>query len=141
MRFEESIEIGANQKRVWDVVSDIESWPRRVETVDSVEALTPGPVEVGSWFQLKQPKLPEGIWEVTAWDPPAYFEWRQKSGGVTNTAGHRIEALGDDRSLLTLTIEMRGLMVPIVGLFIRNLVRRYLSLEAQGMKRAAESGG
>jgi len=112
-----------------------------VETVDSVEALTPGPVGVGSWFQLKQPKLPEGIWEVTAWDPPAYFEWRQKSGGVTNTAGHRIEALGDDRSLLTLTIEMRGLMVPIVGLFIRNLVRRYLSLEAQGMKRAAESGG
>ena len=97
MRFEESSEIGANQKRVWDVVSDIESWPRRVETVDSVEALTPGPVGVGSWFQLKQPKLPEGIWEVTAWDPPAYFEWRQKSGGVTNTAGHRIEALGDDR--------------------------------------------
>lgn len=141
MRFEESIEIEAGQERVWEVVSDIESWPRRIETVDTVEPLTSGQIAVGSRFRLKQPKLPEGIWEVTAWDPPTYFEWRQRSGGVTNTAGHRIEAIEGSRSRLTLTIDMRGFLVPIMGPFMKGLVTRYLALEAHGMKRAAESSG
>ena len=59
MRFEHSIDIDASQQRVWDVVTDIEAWPRRIETVDEVEALTPAPIGVGSRFRLKQPKLPE----------------------------------------------------------------------------------
>jgi carbon monoxide dehydrogenase subunit G len=36
MRFEKSIEINAPQRRVWDVLSDLEAWPRRIETVESV---------------------------------------------------------------------------------------------------------
>lgn len=140
MRFEKSIDIDAGQEEVWEVLSDIEAWPRRIETVDSVEPLTPGPIAVGSRFRLKQPKLPEGVWEVTAWNPPSYFEWHQRSGGVTNVAGHSVEALGDSRSRLTLTIDMRGLLIPILALFMKGLVNRYLSLEAEGMKRAAESG-
>lgn len=141
MRFTESVEIEAGQQGVWDALSDLESWPRLIETVDSVEPLTPGPISQGSRFRLEQPKLPEGIWEITEWNPPSYFEWRQRSGGVTNVAGHRVEALGDDRARLTLTIDMRGLMAPIVGLFMKGLITRYMSLEAQGMKRAAEEAG
>jgi hypothetical protein len=34
---------------------------------------------------------------------------------------------------------MRGLLVPIIALFYKNLTNRYLNLEAEGMKRAAES--
>ncbi len=87
MRFEESIEIDAAPQRVWDVLSDIEAWPERVETVDVGELLTPDPVAKGSRIRLKQPKLPEGTWDITVWDPPSYFEMSQKSGGVTNVAG------------------------------------------------------
>jgi uncharacterized membrane protein len=139
MRFEQSIDIDARQQRVWDVLSDLEAWPQRIETVDVVELLTPTPVGEGSRVRLKQPKLPAGTWEVTVWDAPSYFEWRQKSGGVTNVAGHRVEALEEDRSRLTLTLEMRGLLVPIVALFYKGLTNRYMTIEAQGMKRAAES--
>jgi uncharacterized membrane protein len=139
MRFEQSIDIDASQQRVWDVLSDLEAWPQRIETVEVVELLTPTPVGEGSRARLKQPKLPEGQWDVTVWDAPSYFEWRQKSGGVTNVAGHRVEALEDGRSRLTLTLDMRGLLVPIVGLFYKGLTNRYMTLEAQGMKRAAES--
>lgn len=35
MRFEKSIEIDASPQRVWDVLSDIEAWPQRIETVDT----------------------------------------------------------------------------------------------------------
>ena len=139
MRFEKSIEIDAPQQRVWDVLSELEAWPDRIETVDAVELLTPAPLTRGSRVRLKQPKLPEGTWDVTVWDAPSYFEWRQKSGGVSNVAGHRVEALEEGRSRLTLTLDMRGLLVPIVALFYKGLTHRYMTIEAQGMKRAADS--
>ena len=139
MQFEQSIDVEARQQRVWEVLSDLEAWPQRIETVDVVELLTPTPVGEGSRVRLKQPKLPVGIWEVTVWDAPSYFEYRQKSGGVTNVAGHRVEALEEGRSRLTLTLDMRGLLVPVVALFYKGLTNRYMTVEAQGMKRAAES--
>ena len=141
MRFEQSIDIDAGQQRVWEVLSDLESWPQRIETVDVVELLTPPPVATGSRVRLKQPKLPEGTWEVTAWDAPSYFEWRQQSSGVTSVAGHRVETLGEGRSRLTLTLDMQGLLILVVGVFYKGLTNRYMTLEAQGMKRAAESSG
>ena len=139
MRFEESIDIDAHQQRVWDVLSDLEAWPRRIETVDVVELLTPAPVAEGSRVLLKQPKLPEGTWDVTVWEAPSYFEFRQKTGGVTSVAGHRVDALEQGGSRLSLTMDMRGLLVPIIGLFYKGLVTRYMSMEARGMKLAAES--
>jgi uncharacterized membrane protein len=139
VRFEKSIEIDASQHRVWDIVSDIEAWPERIETVDTVEALTPEPITAGSRFRLRQPKLPEGTWDITVWDAPSYFEWIQKASGATTVAGHRVEALGDGRSRLTLTLQMRGLAISIIGRFYKGLTERYMDLEAEGMKRAAES--
>jgi hypothetical protein len=139
VRFEQSVDIDARQQRVWDVLSDLGSWPQHIETVDVAELLTPAPVGAGSRVRLKQPKLPDGIWEVTVWDAPSYFEFRQKSGGVTNVAGHRVEALEEGRSRLTLTLDMRGLLVPVVALFYKGLTTSYMTIEAQGMKRAAES--
>jgi uncharacterized membrane protein len=141
MRFEKSIEIAASQVRVWEVISDLEAWPQRIETVDTVELLTPAPITKGSRVRLKQPKLPEGTWDITAWDPPSYFEWEQKTGGTTSVAGHRVEALGGGRARLTLTLDMRGLLIPIMALFYRDLTNRYMALEAESMKRAAESDG
>ena len=54
-------------------------------------------------------------------------------------AGHRVEALGDGRARLTLTLDMRGFLVPVLGRFYKGLTDRYMTLEAEGMKRAAES--
>ena len=139
MRFEESIDIDVGQQRVWDVLSDIEAWPRRIETVDVAELLTPAPVMKGSRVRLQQPKLPEGTWDITVWDAPSYFEMLQKSGGVTSVAGHRVEALEGSRSRLTLSVDMQGWLVPVVGLFTKGMTTRYLTSEAQDMKRAAES--
>ena len=67
------------------------------------------------------------------------FEWRQKSGGVTSVAGHRVEVVEGGRSRLTLSLDMRGLPIPITGLIFKGLITRYMSSEAQGMKLAAES--
>jgi uncharacterized membrane protein len=139
MRFEKSIDIDVPRQRVWDVLSAIEAWPQRIETVDTVELLTPTPITKGSRVRLKQPKLPEGTWDITVWDAPSYFEWTQKMSGATSVAGHRVEPLGEGRSRLTLTLDMRGFLIPIFGRFYNDLTNRYMGLEAEGMKRAAES--
>ena len=138
MHFEQSIDIDAQQQRVWDVLTDLEAWPRRIETVDVVEMLTPAPVTEGSRILLKQPKLGEGTFDITVWDPPSYFEMRQKSSGITTVAGHRVEVLEGGRSRLTLSLDMRGPMIPVAALF-RGLTNRYMTIEAQGLKLAAES--
>jgi uncharacterized membrane protein len=139
MRFEKAIDIDAPQQRVWDVLSAIETWPERIDTVDAVELLTPAPITRGSRVRLTQPKLPVGTWEITVWDAPSYFEWTQKAGGATTVAGHRVDALGEVRARLTLTLDMRGLLIPIFGRLYKDLTDRYISLESEGMKRAAES--
>ena len=138
MHFEKSIEIDASHQRVWDVLSDLAAWPQRIETVDTVELLTPAPMTKGSRVRLKQPKLPEGTWDVTVWDAPTYFEFRQKSRGMTSVAGHRVEALEEERSRLTLTLDMRGFLIP-VAVFFKGLTNRYMTSEAQGIKEASES--
>jgi hypothetical protein len=140
MRFEKAIDIDAPQRLVWDVLSALEAWPERIETVHTVEILTPMPLTKGSQVRLKQPRLPVGTWDITVWDPPSYFEWTQRTGGTTTIAGHRVDALGEDQARLTLTLDMRGLLVPIIGQFYKRLTNDYMALEAEGMKRAAESG-
>jgi uncharacterized membrane protein len=139
MHFVKTIEIDTPQQRVWDVLSDLEAWPRRIETVDIVELLTPAPIAKGSQVRLKQPKLPEGTWDITVWDAPSYFEWTQKIDGITSVAGHRVEALGEGRARLTLTLDMRGFLIPVIALFYKGMTNRYMNLEAEGMKRAAET--
>jgi carbon monoxide dehydrogenase subunit G len=141
MRLEQSIDIGAGQQRVWEVLTDIEKWAQRVETVDISELITPGHLAMGSRIRLKQPKVPEGIWGITVWEPPEYFELNQRSGGVTSVAGHRVESSGEGNSRLTLSVDMQGWLVPIIGLLSKNMTARYLTSEAQDMKRAAESPG
>ena len=139
MHFEKTIEIDAPQQRVWDVLSDLEAWPGRIETVDVVELLTPAPITKGSQVRLKQPKLGEGTWDITVWDAPSRFEWTQKTGGITSVAGHQVEALGEGRARLTLTLDMRGFLIPVIALFYKGLTNRYMNLEVEGMKRAAET--
>jgi uncharacterized membrane protein len=78
VHFEESIDVDAPQQRLWDVLSDVEAWPQRIETVDLVELLTAGPATAGSQVRLKRTNLPEGTWDITVWDAPSYFEWRQE---------------------------------------------------------------
>ena len=46
--------------------------------------------------------------------------------------------LEEGRSRLTLSLDMHGPLIP-VALFFRGLTNRYMTMEAQGIKRAAES--
>lgn len=139
MRFEKSIDIEAPRQRVWDVLTDIEAWPRVIRLVEVAEVVTPPPLTVGGTVRLREHRLPEGLWDVTAWDAPASFEFTQKAGGATTVVLHRVDALAGDRSRLTLDLEMRGLVVAVIGVFFKKTTQNHLDQQAEDLKRAAES--
>jgi uncharacterized membrane protein len=138
VKIEQAISINAPPAKVWDVMADVENWPRWTESVTKIERLDSGPFAVGSRAKIKQPRLPEVIWEVIDLEPSSYFAWRASSRGVTTVGGHRVAA-SDGGSTVTLTIDQGGPMSWLASLLFGGMSRRYVDMEAQGLKRYCES--
>jgi hypothetical protein len=138
-RYERSIDIDAPQIKAWAVVTDVEHWPERTASITSVELLNNPPFGLSSRARIRQPRLPVATWTVTQYHAPWFFEWVNKSPIVTTFAGHRVLAVGDNASRLTLSLEWRGIATPLLVLLYGKLTQRYLTMECEGMKRAAES--
>jgi uncharacterized membrane protein len=132
------IDIAAPPDQVWTVLADIERWPEWTASVTSVERLDDGPVAVGSLARVKQPRLRAAVWRVTSVEPGRSFDWAAKSPGITTAAGHRLEPT-DDGTRVALTIEMSGPLAGILGRVYARLTRRYMHVEAEGLKRRVEA--
>jgi uncharacterized membrane protein len=134
-----TIEIAASPERVWEVLSDVEYWPEWTESVTSARRVDDGPLKPGSRTRLKQPRLPEAEWVVTELEPGRSFTW-VSTGSARNTARHDIEALPGGGSRVRLGFESAGLLGELVGRLYAGMIKRSLGMEAEGLKRRAESG-
>jgi carbon monoxide dehydrogenase subunit G len=132
-----TVTITASPDRVWSVVVDVDRWPERIPTVDSVERLDDGPLVVGSRTRLQQPRLPTAVWTVTELTPGASFTWESSSPGVLVTASHVVEP-HPEGSQLTLAVDVSGPLSRIGWLMTRSLTEQYVETEASCMKQAAE---
>ena len=139
MRLAASTEIDAPAPRVWEHVQDVERWPELLETVTSVEPLSPGPLATGSRYRVVQPRLRPAVWSVTAFVPGRSFRWVAPNPGVATSGDHTVTPLGDGRSRLDIAIEHRGPLAWLVGRLTRKLTEDYLTKECAGIKRAAEA--
>ena len=74
-----SIEIEAPADLVWGVYVDVERWAAWTASIERIVALDGPGIEVGKRFEIKQPKFPKLVWEVTEVDPGVSWTWRQKS--------------------------------------------------------------
>jgi uncharacterized membrane protein len=134
-----AVTVAAPPERVWEVLTEVERWPERISTVDSVERLDDGPLRVGSRTRLQQPRLPEAVWTVTDVDEGRSFTWESRSRGVAISADHVVEPHGT-ATRLTLSVGLSGPLAPIGWLMTRGLTRRYVETEAASIKRVAEAG-
>ena len=50
-------------------------------------------IEVGRRFEIKQPRMPKLVWEVTEVEPGVSWTWRQQSLGGTAFASHEVVAI------------------------------------------------
>ena len=129
--------IAAPPDQVWAVVADVERWPERIPTVDSVERLDAGPLAVGARTKLKQPELSEAIWTVTELTRGVSYTWESKSPGVTVVATHLVEP-HPDGTRLTLQLTLKGPLAGLGWLLTRKMSQRYVETEAASIKKVAE---
>ncbi len=135
-----TVTIAAPPERVWAVVVDVDRWPERIPTVDSVERLDPGPLAVGSRTQLQQPRLGTAVWTVTELTDGSSFTWESTSAAVSITAGHTVEP-HPEGSRLVLAVTVSGPMARLGWLMTRSLTKRYVETEAAAIKKVAETPG
>jgi uncharacterized membrane protein len=139
MAIERIIDIDAPREKVWTVMTDVESWPEWTASVTSLALLDEAPFDVGSHARIRQPRLPVAVWTVTAFEPEHYFEWQTGVPGVRTVAGHRVEATGSDGARVTLSVSWSGPLAPLIGLLYSKRSRRYVEMEAQGLKQRCEA--
>ncbi|MEO3756991.1 SRPBCC family protein [Mycobacterium sp. B14F4] len=138
MIMECGVEIDAPAGVVWDVFTDVERWPDWTASVTRIVALDGAGLAVGKRFAIKQPRLPKLVWEVTEFSPGASWTWVQRSPGGLTVARHEVVAVSNARTRVGQRLEQRGPVGSVVALFIRPTTRRYLDLEAAGLKARSE---
>jgi len=139
VRFEIETETDATPARVWAVLTDVERWPDWLASYDSVERLDEGPLEVGSAARVRQPGLAAATYTVSALVPDVEFTWSSTSAGVRTTGRHVVRPLPDGRAGLFLSIDQTGLLAWPVGLLLGSKIRRFLAIEGEGLRAAAEA--
>jgi uncharacterized membrane protein len=135
---EESVLIDAPASDVWDIYADAEGWPAWTASVTSVDALDGPGVAVGKRFAIKQPRLPKLVWEVTEVDEGRSWTWQQRSPGGTTVASHEVVPQGE-RTLVRQHLDQRGPVGALVGRLMLRTTKRYLDMEAQGLKARCEA--
>jgi hypothetical protein len=137
-RYETSIDIGATPGEVWTVLSEIERWPEWTASISSVHRLDAGPLGVGGRARVKQPRLAPANFVVTTWDEGRGFDWVTTNPAVTAVGRHWIEPVAAG-ARVTLAVEFRGPLARIIAWLYGGLTTRYVRMEAEGLKRRAES--
>ena len=137
--FSISVDINASPERVWEVLSDAERWHEWTPSVTSVE-LHDKPLALGGRATIRQPELPVAKFRITELQPGRSFTWVTGVPGLVFAhARHTVEPTPSG-ARLTLALRFDGLLGGVMGKKMAELNRRYLRMEAAGLKRFSEEG-
>jgi uncharacterized membrane protein len=135
---EDSVEIDAPAELVWQVFSDVQRWPEWTASVMSLVGKDGANLAVGKRFSIKQPGMSKLVWEVTEIDHGSYWTWVQRSPGVRVSARHWVIPQPSGGTLVRQQLEQRGMLGALVGRMMVKKTKRFLELEAQGLKARSE---
>jgi len=139
MGFKIGLDVDAAPEKVWAALVDVEAWPQWTASMTSVERLEQGEFGVGSKARVTQPKLKAAVYTVTELVPGRSFVWETKAWGVTISAGHLVRPRAEGLSTITLRVTQTGALAQLVGLLAANTIRRYVTMEAEGLKKRCEA--
>lgn len=139
MKYEETIETPADVAQAWTALAAVQAYPKWTTSMTAVEPLDGPELRVGHRFRIRQPGLPVTVWRVCALADGRSFEWEARAPGVHTVAYHYLTPLPTGGTRITIGIRQRGPLAGLVALFTAAKTRRYLALEAAGLKAAAEA--
>ena len=138
MFIEDSIEIDAPPQVVWEVFADVERWPEWTASVTSLTGKDGPALAVGKRFAIKQPGLQKLAWKVAELEPGTSWTWVHRSPGVLVTARHYVTGLSGGSTLVRQELDQRGVLGALVGQLTVKRTKRFLSMEARGLKARSE---
>ena len=138
MVVQRSIDIDAPASTVWAVVSDVERWPEWTASISSVERSRTGPLAVGERVVVTQPRLPTLTYTVTEVDEGRSFTWSAGSAVSHGVGEHVLTPRVNGGCTATLRLTQRGPGARLVGVLLDRITRRYLRMEAEGLKARSE---
>lgn len=139
MRQTTTLDTTATVDEAWDALIDVTTWPQWTASMTAVERLDDGPLHVGSRARIKQPGFPWLVWEVSDLREGAEFTWFTAGPGSKTQGRHLLERNPDGSTRITLEIDQTGPLGVLVGALIKGKTRRFLALEAAGLKAASEA--
>jgi hypothetical protein len=137
-RFSITTDIPATPDRVWAILADIERWPEWTPSVSRIRRLDRGPLGVGSRARIHQPRLLPATWRIVELAEGRRFTWVTGGPGIHAVADHSVEPI-ERGSRVTLSVRFEGLLASLVARLTRDLNRRYLELEAAGLRERSLS--
>jgi carbon monoxide dehydrogenase subunit G len=136
-RFSAVVEIDAPPDQVWAVMSDVDRWHEWTPTIIRVRRRGSGPLAVGQWALVRQPRLPPALWRVVSLDPGRGFSWVSSGPGFRVTGSHAVES-APAGTRVTLALEIEGIFGPLMARLTGKLTEQYVALEGASLKKRCE---
>jgi len=111
------LEIQAKPEKVWDILADVEGWPKWQGT-DFAKLITPAPLKEGSRFEANLGGLRWDLTVIEA-DRPRSITWSAKRLGLKAVHGWELKER-EGKTLATTRETMSGWMVLLLYLPVRN---------------------
>jgi polyketide cyclase/dehydrase/lipid transport protein len=138
MRYEQMTEAAATTAQAWTALTEVADWPRWTTSMSAVQPLDGARLRPGDRYKIRQPRLPVLVWRVTEVRAGESFVWEARSPGVRTVGFHRLDANPGGGTRITIGVEHTGPLAGLVGALTGARTRRYLELEAAGLKAASE---
>lgn len=135
---EHHVTVEAGPEVVWAVFTDVQAWPSWTASVSRIEPLDGAGLAVGKRFRISQPRLPVLVWTVTEVSSGRSWRWETTSVGAKTSATHTLASTSEGHTVVTQRLEQSGWLGRPAAALTRGLTRRYLQLEADGLKRTSE---
>ena len=137
MHYTRTDTIAASPGDVWAVLTDIEHWPDWTESMREITRLDSGPLRVGSTARVRQPAGRPMVFTITELTDERSFTWTASAAGMRSTGYHELSQTESGvRAVLTFTLT--GPLAWLGGLLAGGRIRRYVDMEADGLKRQSE---
>lgn len=139
MDYAETITTSAGLDHSWAALEQVTAYPRWTASMSSVEPLDGPALRPGHRFRIRQPGLPTSVWRVGEVRPGESYTWETHRPGVHTIGWHRVDREPDGTTRISIGIRQHGALAWLVTLLVAARTRRYLRMEAAGLKAAAEA--
>jgi hypothetical protein len=133
---EHSADTSAHQDALWRLLADADGWPSWNPGLSS--AHLNGPLRNGTTGQTTQANGQKGNFTVRELEVGTYFVNEARVPGAVLRFQHRIQAVGEDRSRVTLGASIDGPMAPVWGLIFGREIAGYMPEAVRQLVSRAE---